>query len=274
MSKKPNLVLIGEGESAEVYAWEKGDVLKLYREAYPRQQMEHEARVAQIVHNHGLPVPAFRGTVEVNGRYGIIYERVIGTSMMDALVNRPATAFRLMWTLAELQADLHQRTMIEGLPTQPQMLRDRILSVEPELLPPEVRDSVLEHLDRMPVGAQLCHGDFHPGNVILTDIGPVVIDWSFATNGNPLGDVAFSSLILSKATPPDGKPLPWILDLFRQWLHRRYLKRYFQLRPSGQEEFEQWLIIAAAVRLSEGMPGDRPITEAQELLALIRHGLF
>lgn len=274
MSIKSDLVMIGQGESGEVYAWEKGQVLKLYREAYPRQKMEREAHAAQIIHNHGLPVPAFRGTVEVDGRYGIIYERVIGTPMMDTLVNRPTTALRLIRTLAELQVDIHRRTTIEGLPTQPQMLRDKILSVEPELLPPEARDSVLERLDQMPVGNQLCHGDFHPDNVILTETGPVIIDWSSATNGNPLGDVAFSSLILSKATPPDGKPLPWILDLFRQWFHGRYLKRYFQLHPGGQEEFEQWLIINAAVRLSEGIPGEGPITEAQELLALIRQGLF
>ena len=273
MSKISNLARIGQGESAEVYAWEDGQVLKLYRKEYPRRKMEHEAHVAQIIHKHGLPVPAFCGTVTVDGRYGIIYEQVIGTSMMEMIVTRPATALRLIRMLAELQAEIHRLRKIEGLPTQVQMLKGKILSVKPELLTPELRDAVLELLYRLPIGNQLCHGDFHPDNVIMAETGPVVIDWPSATNGNPLGDVAFSSLMLSKATPPDGKPLPWILDLFRQWFHRRYLKRYFRLRPAAQEEFEQWLIIGAAVRLSEGMPGEGPINEAEELLALIQNGL-
>ena len=54
MSKISNLALIGQGESAEVYTWEDGQVLKLYRQQYPRQKMEHEAHVAQIIHKHGL----------------------------------------------------------------------------------------------------------------------------------------------------------------------------------------------------------------------------
>jgi aminoglycoside phosphotransferase (APT) family kinase protein len=29
------------------------------------------------------------------------------------------------------------------------------------------------------------HGDFHPGNVVLTQRGPVVIDWRNTTEGPP-----------------------------------------------------------------------------------------
>ena len=272
MSKISDLELIGQGEFAEVYGWKEGQVIKLYRQRYPRHKMEHEAHVAQIVHKHGLPVPAFHGTVEVDGRYGIIYERVIGTSMLETLVTRPAAAPRFIRTFAEIQAEIHRMTKIDGLPTQRQIFKEKIQSVEPGLLAPELCAEVLDILDRMPVAHQLCHGDFHPGNVILTETGAVVIDWSSARNGNPLADVAYSSLMLSKATPYD-KPLPWILNLPRQWIHRRYLKRYFRLRPARKQEFKQWLIICAAFRLSEGVPGKDPINETKKLLAVIQKGL-
>lgn len=274
MSRISNLALIGQGVSAEVYAWEDGQVLKLYRQQYPRHKMEHEAHVAQIIHKHGLPAPVFHGTVEVDGRYGIIYERIIGTPMLEILVTRPAVAPRLSRTFAELQAEIHHRTEIDGLPTQQQTLKEKIQSVEPALLTPKLCASLLELLDRMPTGNQLCHGDFHPENIILTETGPVVIDWSSATNGNSLADVASSSLMLSKGTPYD-KPLPWwLLDLSRQWLNRKYLKRYFRLRPARKQEFEQWLIICAATRLSEGLPREDPINnEVKGLLALIQNGL-
>jgi Ser/Thr protein kinase RdoA (MazF antagonist) len=44
----------------------------------------------------------------------------------------------------------------------------------------------------------LVHLDLHPDNVVLTDTGPVVIDWSNATAGPSTLDVAMSALILGE----------------------------------------------------------------------------
>ena len=39
---------------------------------------------------------------------------------------------------------------------------------------------LLAWLDTLPDGQRFCHGDYHPGNVILTKAGPIVIDWMTA----------------------------------------------------------------------------------------------
>jgi thiamine kinase-like enzyme len=39
-------------------------------------------------------------------------------------------------------------------------------------------------------GTSLVHLDLHPGNVLLTASGPVVIDWPNAGRGSGLADVA------------------------------------------------------------------------------------
>jgi hypothetical protein len=39
-------------------------------------------------------------------------------------------------------------------------------------------------------GAAVCHGDMHPGDVILAPSGPTVIDWMTATCGPPEADLA------------------------------------------------------------------------------------
>jgi aminoglycoside phosphotransferase (APT) family kinase protein len=51
-----------------------------------------------------------------------------------------------------------------------------------------------------PVGSagSLLHLDLHPDNVVLTDAGPIVIDWSNATAGPSTLDVAMSALILAE----------------------------------------------------------------------------
>ena len=55
---------------------------------------------------------------------------------------------------------------------------------------------------------RLCHGDLHPSNVILTRDGPVIVDWFDASRGDPVADVARSSLMLlgDGANPPRHLP--------------------------------------------------------------------
>ena len=60
----------------------KREKSKLFREWFSLSAIEHEARVARIVHESGLPVPAVGDLVEIAGRHGLVYERVIGVSML------------------------------------------------------------------------------------------------------------------------------------------------------------------------------------------------
>jgi aminoglycoside phosphotransferase (APT) family kinase protein len=46
-------------------------------------------------------------------------------------------------------------------------------------------------------GGSLVHLDLHPGNVVLTASGPMVIDWPNAARGDGLADVASTWVILT-----------------------------------------------------------------------------
>jgi hypothetical protein len=69
---------IAQGRTAEVYDWDSKHVLKLYLEWCPRDWVEYEARIARAVYESGVPSPAAGEIVEVNGRRGLIYERLEG----------------------------------------------------------------------------------------------------------------------------------------------------------------------------------------------------
>ena len=43
----------------------------------------------------------------------------------------------------------------------------------------------------------MLHLDLHPGNVMFTARGPVVIDWTNARAGAPAADVAMAYLIMA-----------------------------------------------------------------------------
>jgi thiamine kinase-like enzyme len=103
----------------------------------------------------------------------------------------------------------------------------------------------------MPDGNQLCHGDFHPGNIILTNRGPVIIDWMTASKGKACGDVARTSIILEAATAPKGTPMRWLLEWVRKLFLSTYLNHYFQLNPVDKRMFTPWRVIMAANFLAD-----------------------
>lgn len=253
---------IALGRTAEIYAWEESQVLKLFQDWFSADDVEYEAQIARAVHTSGLPVPAVGEVVEINGRLGLIYERVVGPSMPEYLETKPWMLLRAARVLAELHADMHASSILPELPSQRQRLEDKIRSAA--ALPPDLRQAGLRSLDQMPDGNQLCHGDFHPGNTLMTATGPIIIDWVDATRGNSVADVARTWVILSAP----GSSIPWFVKVLRSWFHKTYLKRYFQLQPGDQQQFSAWLPIVAAARLSESIP------EIQEwLLIQVKSGL-
>ena len=108
--------LLARGRTAEIYAWGNGRVLKLFFDWCPESWARQEARVTRAVHAAGLPVPAVEDMIEVDGRTGIVFERVAGRSMVQELLARPWQLYRIASTLAELHAAMH-KCEVPGLPS-------------------------------------------------------------------------------------------------------------------------------------------------------------
>lgn len=243
---------IAVGATAEIYAWENGQILKLFREWFPAQAVQTEARTARLIHASGVPAPAVGEIVEIDGRIGLLYERIEGRSMLAGLTAQPWRLVHFARQLAGLQADLHALDAPADMPTQRERLSGKIQQAE--ALSPTLRSRALALFDSLPTGSQLCHGDFHPDNVLLTVNGPVIIDWIDATAGHPLADVARSSLLMNFAQPPAGGTIDWKVRLLRRWFHRTYLAHYRRLRPHAQDDLTRWQPVVAAARLSENLP--------------------
>lgn len=242
---------IAYGRTAEIYAWPDNHVLKLFHDWFPRESIQYEARLAEIVHRSGLPVPAVGEILDVNGRIGLIYERVAGAALFEVMPQKPWTIFRYARRMAELHVEMHSRTITLEIPRQRQRLIEKIVAAKP--LPDPLRTRILAALATLPDGDQLCHGDFHPANVLATPQGEVIIDWIDATRGNPLADLARSSIIAQGVAATE-QTTTAVEKLFVRLFHAVYLRRYLALRPEGEAEYGRWLPIVAAARLSENIP--------------------
>ena len=233
--------LIGRGLTSDVFTWGEDAVLKLYFPWRSAAVAQREFAVTRAVHGAGLPAPAALDVVEVAGRPGIVLERVPGRSLVRQVEMKPWTLFAAARQLAELHARLHACPAPAGLPSQREKIEHRI---DRAPVPEAEKEVARRHIAQLPAGDCVCHGDFHPGNVILTPRGPVIIDWSAGTRGHALADVASTSVLFETATPPDGTSLRirLMLKVARRMLHETYLKRYLKLRPGSLDEVEFWRV--------------------------------
>ena len=117
----------------------------------------------------------------------------------------------------------------------------------------------MRELERLPSGDRLCHGDFHPANVLQGRAGPLIIDWTLAARGHPAADVARTRLLmLGGALPDDASPLlRGLARVGRRALFASYLRGYRRLRCLDFALVRRWEWVCAAARLSEGLEAER-----------------
>jgi thiamine kinase-like enzyme len=226
--------------------------------------VEDEARIAQAVFDSGVPSPEPGEIIDVNDRRGLIYERLEGISMLQNLNARPWLLFKHARSLAELQVQINRQSIL-GLPTYKDRLNYDIGNTSE--LPEDLRKKALFMLQALPDGQTLCHGDYHPGNVIITKRGPVVIDWMTACAGRPWADVARSSLLLSIGAKAAGKQIRPIVRLVVRLYHDSYLNQYHRMIPDTGDELDRWSPVIAAARLNEGIA-----PEQEALIKMVKVG--
>lgn len=255
---------IATGRTAEIYCWDDQHVLKLYRAWCPPDWADYEARIAGTVYEAGVPCPAVGKIVEVNGRRGLIYEHIEGISMLADMNAHPWTMWKHARTLADLHVKINQRP-IQGLPSYKDRLRYDIRKVQ--LLGEELQQKVMSMLNGLPDGNNLCHGDYHPGNVLITKNGPIVIDWMTACSGSPWADVARSSMILSIGAKAARAQLHPVVLMAIRMFHQRYLDRYRSQVADPGDEVNRWRTVIAAARLNEDIAPEREV-----LLNMVKEG--
>lgn len=208
--------LIGSGRSADVFALGPDRVLRRYRRPI---DVRREADLMVYLDLAGYPVPK---VYDVDGP-DLVMERLDGRDMLAVLGRKPWLIGRYARMLADLHDRLHEIDAPAGLGA----------SFEPGDPP-----------------GRVLHLDFHPGNVMLTRRGPMVIDWVNAAAGPPGADVAMAYAIMASAET-DLIPMPVRLVIGR--LRAEFLRR---LLASTSADPAPYLASAARERMRD--PNARP----------------
>jgi Ser/Thr protein kinase RdoA (MazF antagonist) len=99
--------------------------------------------------------------------------------------------------LATLALQLHRTPAPAALPYLGDWLAANFQDTG-ERIPAPVARGLLSLIDGLPAGDTLCHGDLHPGNVIMTAQGPGLIDWFGAVRAPAAYDLGLCEILLSE----------------------------------------------------------------------------
>ena len=248
--------LIGEGRTAEIFAWGDGKVLKLYKDWTDPSWAEREYASSVMANEGGAPVPRPYELIQHNGRSGIVFERVEGKTALTLFRTQPWRVIEITRVMAKMQAT-YLKAPGTGLPSNKGGLEWGIRRVIEHGLGDERGERILAALAALPDGDRLCHMDFHPDNIMLTRRGWVIIDWMNTRSGPPLSDVARTSLMFRVGEPPEFTMRIALIKLLVRVAKNSYHTAIKSLLGFTDAELDAWLLPVATARLWENIPGER-----------------
>lgn len=235
--------MISESEKVRVFE-SGGKCVKVFKdENEPKSVVLYEALTHTRVEETGFArIPQFEGITRIDGRWAIIYEHIAGKTLDELIRENPAKKEKYIEKMVDLQLEINSlksakisrlsdyiKRCIEGL--------DMIDDVK--------KYELLTRLSSMPKHSKLCHGDFSPSNIIVSDDGTYIVDWLKAKQGNASADVAktYLNFCLQHRTETAEK----------------YLRMYCKKSGTSIKYVHSWLPIVAAAQLKFNRPEEREL---------------
>jgi tRNA A-37 threonylcarbamoyl transferase component Bud32 len=249
---------INQGGTADIYAWAPGQVVKLFKQGFPQQLSQQEARMIRAVFAAGVPAPEVFGEVTIDGRFGIVLGRLDGPTLLELTRSGGVTFAQAGAIIASLSLSVHRMPPPEAFFLRGWM--DVSVRLSGDIVPKHTASGILALIDRLQQpGDGLCHGDIHPNNVIMTADGPRLIDWTFAIRApaafdhahmhinltelaldvtdNPQRPLAVNAAAQSEYARLSGTPVAALTQVMETWLPIAIV-RYFLIM--GGPTSERW----------------------------------
>lgn len=235
--------VIGVGNTATIYEWSDGKVLKLFHADYPAKTVEKEFNNALVIKNLDFPGVKAYDIITQEGRVGIVYDRVTGQSLLD-LILTGGDVENCAIVMADLHKKILQHKTSTGVPDYKEFLRFYINVSE---INEGEKELAIRLLEGLPEGDVLCHGDFHPGNILMNGEVPTVIDFMNVCRGPYLYDVA-RTVFLVEYTPVPGEAMDRGAQLH---LKKTLSQLYLQHMGVTKEMIQDYLAIISIARKGE-----------------------
>ncbi|HKM33335.1 MAG TPA: aminoglycoside phosphotransferase family protein [Lachnospiraceae bacterium] len=259
--------MLSQGNTAEIYLYDQDKILKLFREKMPYEAIRYEYHAAEVLQDKLNNVPKVYDLLTYQNRYGIVYERIKGIDLLTILTKEMGKMNYYSKKMGQIHAIIHE-VDIDVHYSVKDKLRNNI-DEENELTTIE-KEKVKQYLMTLPNGNKTCHFDFHPGNIMMQDDKPIVIDWMTACTGSESADVARTCLMLKYGEIQHASFIvKLVVHFFENRIGKVYYKEYKRITGISDKEVEQWMLPVAAARLTEWISDH----EKTKLLKFVREKL-
>lgn len=248
------------GFTADVELYDDDNIIKIYRDYVPQEDIDREILCTRVVQNCGLLVPEYRGYIEdYQGKRAMLQEYISGESMMKLLITGQAEPEEVAAGFAKIHYDMHQCTADRLEDSK--VRYERLLKLSEYNLGSDLTNRMLRLLETLPDDNKLCHNDYHPGNLLSNAKGMVTIDWSDASSGDPFADVARTIQMFDfggnaqpgKVDPERAAVMQKARGNIRRFV-RAYERDYAELCGMSVEELREtcggWMVVVPASRFN------------------------
>ena len=209
-------------------------IIKVFDERYSKADVLNEARNEALVEeNTDLNVPALLEVSHTEEGWCLIREKIEGKTLEQLMQEEPEKAEIYMDMFVDLQLSIHGQK-VAAMKRLRHKLTDQINSLKN--LDATARYELAARLESMPRHTKLCHGDFHPGNVIMDDHKRLwIIDWAHAAQGNASADAAMTYLLFALEDEKKAE---------------LYMKLFCEKSDTARQYVNRWLPIVAAAQMT------------------------
>lgn len=214
--------------------------VKVFDADYSKADVLNEALNQARVEETGLNIPKVIEVTTIDGKWAIVSEYIKGKTLAQLMEENPEKKDEYIEKLVDLQLLVQSKT-------NPLLnkLKDKMnRKISQADIDATTRYDLHTRLEGMPKHNKLCHGDFNPSNIIITDDGtPYVIDWAHATQGNASADAARTYLLFWLGGDIDGA--------------KKYLDLFCKKSDTAKQYVQKWMPIVAASQSVKGNAEER-----------------
>ena len=231
--------ILAERKNKKIYK-DGNLVAKVFDESFPKSDILNEALNQARVEETGLNIPKIHEVTVIDGKWTIVTDYIKGKTLAQLMQENPEKKDEYLELLVNLQIEVQSKSCPLLTKLKDKMNR-KIAQTDFDAT---TRYELHTRLDSMPKHTKLCHGDFNPSNIIITDDGtPYVIDWSHATQGNASADVARTYLLFWLNGDIDGA--------------EKYLDMFCAKSHTEKQYVQKWMPIVAASQTVKGNEKER-----------------
>ena len=193
------LQLLGAGANGRVFKLNDEQIVKVYNPlTNPFEKIEREKEVAKKAFVKGVPTAISFDIVKVGEEYGMIYEMINAKTLGNVITEHPEKLEEYTLRMTRMLKNLHALSFDEGeLPDGRRSLHIYAdIAEKSGMYKPEVIERLHRFIDDIPDGNTFIHGDFHPGNIMLSGDEMLLIDMGDVSLGHPIIDLFASCQLM------------------------------------------------------------------------------